>query len=64
MLVFTREAGQTVRIGDDVTIQIVRINKDQIRIGIEAPIDVAVHRGEVYDRIQAGEPRRPKQGKT
>lgn len=52
MLVLTRKLNQRIKIGDDITIMIVAIDRDQIKIGIEAPRDVAVHRDEVYRKIQ------------
>jgi carbon storage regulator len=53
MLVLTRRRGQSVMIGDDVRIVIVEISGDQVRLGIEAPRTVEVHRQEVYDDIVA-----------
>lgn len=52
MLILTRKTGQTIRIGDDVTISIVEIRGNQVRLGINAPREVTVHREEVYDVIQ------------
>lgn len=52
MLILTRRIGETLMVGDDVTITVLKVNGNQIRIGIEAPNDVAVHREEVYLRIQ------------
>ena len=52
MLILTRKIGESIAIGDDVKIQIVDIKGRQVRIGIEAPADTAVHREEVYRRIQ------------
>jgi len=51
MLVLTRRLGETIVIGDDVVIKIVDIHGKQIRIGIEAPSEVSVYRGEIYERI-------------
>ena len=51
MLVLTRRLGETIVIGDDIVIKIVDIHGKQIRIGIEAPSEVSVYRGEIYDRI-------------
>ncbi|KPY54888.1 Carbon storage regulator -like protein [Pseudomonas syringae pv. solidagae] len=51
MLVLTREIGETFSIGDDITVQILGINGNQVRLGINAPKDVKVHRAEVYKRI-------------
>jgi carbon storage regulator len=52
MLILTRRAGETVMIGSDVTITVLGIKGNQVRIGINAPKDVAVHREEIYERIQ------------
>ena len=51
MLILTRKAGESIVIGDDVVITIVEAGRDQVRIGIEAPRSVAVHRKEVYAEI-------------
>ena len=53
MLILTRRSGQTIFIGDEVRLTVLGIKGDQVRIGIEAPDAVAVHREEIYDRIQA-----------
>jgi carbon storage regulator len=52
MLILTRRVGETVMIGDDVTVAIVGVRGNQVRIGINAPKDVAVHREEIYERIR------------
>lgn len=52
MLVLTRNAGETLRLGDEVTISILDTKDNQIKIGIDAPKDVNVHREEIYQRIQ------------
>ena len=52
MLILTRSAGETIRINDDIVITILGVNGRQVRIGIAAPQEVAVHRDEVYQRIQ------------
>jgi carbon storage regulator len=51
MLHLTRRHGETIRIGDDVTVTIVNIKGDTIRIGIDAPKDVPIHRKEIFNRI-------------
>ena len=53
MLILTRRVGETLIIGDDVKITVWGVRGNQVRIGIDAPKDVAVHRQEIYDRIQA-----------
>ncbi len=52
MLILTRKVGETLMIGDEVNITVLEIRGNQVRIGINAPKDVAVHREEIYDRIQ------------
>ncbi len=52
MLILTRRTGETLRIGDDVTLTILGIKGNTVRVGISAPKDVAVHREEVYLRIK------------
>jgi len=52
MLILTRRTGETLRIGDDVTLTVLGIKGNTVRIGISAPGDVAVHREEVYLRIK------------
>jgi carbon storage regulator len=52
MLILTRRVGETVMVGNDVTVTIVGVKGNQIRIGINAPKDVIVHREEIYERIQ------------
>jgi carbon storage regulator len=53
MLVLTRRAGESVMIGDNVTITVLEARGDVIRLGIQAPRDVQVHREEVYRELQA-----------
>ena len=51
MLVLTRKLGETITIGDHIKVTIVGIDRGQVRLGIEAPRDVIVHREEIYQRI-------------
>jgi carbon storage regulator len=63
MLILTRRPGEVVMIGDDVTIEILGFKGSQVRIGINAPKSVAVHREEIYERIQR-EQRREAEGES
>jgi carbon storage regulator len=51
MLVLTRRTGESILIGDDITITVLELSRDQVRIGIRAPRSVSVHREEVYREI-------------
>ena len=57
MLVLTRNRDEKIMIGDNIIITIVEIRGDKVRIGIEAPKEISVHREEVYDAIQQGKRR-------
>jgi carbon storage regulator len=52
MLVLTRRIGENLIIGDNVTVCILGVNGNQVKVGIEAPKDVQVHRQEIYDKIK------------
>jgi carbon storage regulator len=59
MLILTRRIGETLVVGDEVTVTVLGVKGNQVRIGVNAPKDVAVHREEIYERIQ-----KEKQGKS
>jgi carbon storage regulator len=67
MLVLTREVGETFSIGDNITVQILGVNGNQVRLGIDAPKHIKIHRAEVLQRIahklaqQANTPSAPPQ---
>ena len=52
MLILTRRVGESLMIGDDVTITVLGVKGNQVRIGVDAPKEVAVHREEILDRIE------------
>jgi len=52
MLVLSRKPNETIRIGDEINLRVISIEGGSVKIGIEAPMHISVHRGEVYDRIQ------------
>jgi carbon storage regulator len=53
MLILTRRPGESVKIGDQVTVTVLGVKGGQVRLGFSAPANVAVHREEVYERIRA-----------
>jgi carbon storage regulator len=52
MLILTRRVGETVMIGNDVTVTVLGVKGNQVRVGVNAPRDVAVHREEIFERIK------------
>jgi carbon storage regulator len=59
MLILTRRVGETVMIGSEVTVTVLGVKGNQVRIGVNAPKDVAVHREEIYERIKREEDGEP-----
>ena len=53
MLILTRRTNETLMVGDDVTVTVLGVKGNQVRIGVNAPREIAVHREEIYDRIRA-----------
>ncbi|RUO23403.1 carbon storage regulator [Aliidiomarina iranensis] len=60
MLILTRRVGETLMINDDIKVTVLAVNGNQVKVGIDAPNNVAVHREEIYLRIEAE--KRAKQG--
>ncbi|HMB73693.1 MAG TPA: carbon storage regulator CsrA [Gammaproteobacteria bacterium] len=56
MLILTRRVGETVVIGNDVTVTVLGVKGNQVRLGVNAPREVTVHREEIYERIQGEQP--------
>jgi carbon storage regulator len=55
MLILTRRVGETIMIGDNVTVTVLGVKGNQVRVGVNAPKEVAVHREEIYERIKREE---------
>ena len=55
MLILTRRVGETVMIGDEVTVTVLGVKGNQVRVGVNAPKKIAVHREEIYERIKREE---------
>ena len=62
MLILTRRVGETLMIGNDVTVTVLGVKCNQVRIGVNAPKDVAVHREEIFERIKREEDGAPAGG--
>lgn len=58
MLVLTREAGEAISVGEEICIKVLAISGNQVRLGIDAPEHIKIHRAEVYRRIADNQPRK------
>jgi len=58
MLILTRRIGETLMVGDDVSVTVLGVKGNQVRLGVNAPKEVAVHREEIYERIQQEQDRK------
>jgi carbon storage regulator len=59
MLILTRRVGETLVVGDDITVTVLGVKGNQVRLGVNAPKDVSVHREEIYQRIQQEKDQEP-----
>ena len=64
MLILTRRVGETVVIGEDVTVTVLGVKGNQVRVGINAPKNVSVHREEIFERIKNGRESTGSEGAT
>jgi len=58
MLILTRRVGETLMVGDDISVTVLGVKGNQVRLGVNAPKEVAVHREEIYERIQQEQDRK------
>ena len=63
MLILTRRVGESLMVGDDITVTVLGVKGNQVRIGVNAPRDVAVHREEIYNRIKEDDETKPTEQK-